>query len=246
MRRPVVVSVHGGDVFFTAARSRAVEPTLAAARLVLANSAGIAERVRALGARAVRVVHLGTDLPSEPAPADRAATLVTVAHLVARKRHADVLHALAALPGVRYDIVGDGPERAPLEGLATRLGVAERVTFHGQLEPAAALRVARTAGAFVLPSIDEAFGVAYVEAMAAGLPAVAAAGEPGPEDIAAAGPGLVLVPPGDVPALTRTLRAVLDERVALGAAARTTVLHHFTWERCGRTTVAAYDDALRP
>ena len=52
-------------------------------------------------------------------------TLVTVAHLVARKRHADVLRALAVLaerhPTLRYVIVGDGPERIALEGLAARL-----------------------------------------------------------------------------------------------------------------------------
>ena len=49
---------------------------------------------------------------------------------------------------------------------------------------------------FVMPSTDEAFGVAYIEAMAGGLPAIGCRGEPGPEEIAAAGDGLVLVPPG--------------------------------------------------
>ena len=69
---------------------------------------------------------------------------MTVAHLVARKRHADVLRALAVLvprhPTLRYAIIGDGPERTALEGLAARLGVAERVDFHGQLAPAAGAR----------------------------------------------------------------------------------------------------------
>ena len=44
-----------------------------------------------------------------------------------------------------------------------------------------------------MPSIEEAFGVAYIEAMAAGIPAVGCAGEPGPEEIAAAGGGIELV-----------------------------------------------------
>ena len=63
---PYVVSVHGGDVLSVARRrdgERAVREALGGARLVLANSAAIGERARALGARATRVVHLGTDVP---------------------------------------------------------------------------------------------------------------------------------------------------------------------------------------
>ncbi len=64
---PLVVSVHGGDVLYTAAQGeagrRAVARGLGAARLVLANSEGIAELSRAHGAHETRVVHLGADLP---------------------------------------------------------------------------------------------------------------------------------------------------------------------------------------
>jgi glycosyltransferase involved in cell wall biosynthesis len=62
----------------------------------------------------------------------------------------------------------------------------------------------------VLPSIDEAFGVAYIEAMAAAIPAIGSRGEPGPEEIAACGGGMRLVPPGDPEALRLELRRVLD------------------------------------
>ena len=229
---PLVVSVHGGDLFFTVKRwPRPVERTFAAARMVLANSAGVAGKV---GARDVRVVHLGTDVPDEVVAGSG---VVTVAHLVARKRHADVIRALP--DGVRYEIVGDGPERAALEALAD-----DRVTFHGQLDHARALDVARRCGVFAMPSTDEAFGVAYVEAMAAGLPAIGCAGEPGPEEIAAAGEGMLLVPPGDVEALRAAIEGCLNSP-NLGAKARRTVQSEFTWERCGAATVAAYEDALR-
>jgi glycosyltransferase involved in cell wall biosynthesis len=234
---PLVVSVHGGDVFFTAKKWRApVEETFGAARIVLANSAGVAAMVPA---RDVRVVHLGTDLP--PAPTAGGAAVVSVGHLVARKRHADVLRALP--PGVPYEVVGDGPERPALERLARELGAD--VTFHGQLEPARALEVARRCAVFALPSTDEAFGVAYVEAMAAGLPAIGCAGEPGPEEIVRSGGGMRLVPPGDVPALRTAIEECLRDRATLGAAARDTVEREFTWRRCGAATVAAYEDALR-
>jgi teichuronic acid biosynthesis glycosyltransferase TuaC len=251
---PLVISVHGGDVLGLvdgwADGSAAVAAAFAAARLTLANSRAIAERSRALGAPDVRVVHLGTDLPA--ATATDSPTLVTVAHLVARKRHADVLRALWLLrdehPELRWVVIGDGPERAALERLAAELGIAERVELRGALAPVAALAAAREAGIFVLPSIDEAFGVAYIEAMAAGLPAIGSRGEPGPEEIAACGGGIRLVPPGDPEALAAELRPLLDEpawRREVGAAARANVAHNFTWEGCGRATVAAYKAALR-
>lgn len=258
-RAPLVVSVHGGDVLYTAGQIRAgaetVRRTLAQARLVLANSEGIAELARAHGARETRVVHLGTDLPAS-ARAPRASgsppTLVTVAHLVARKRHGDVLRALAVLtprhPTLRYAIVGDGPERTALEGLAARIGVAERVDFHGQLPPAEAVEQAQQCTLFVMPSTEEAFGVAYVEAMAGGVPAIGCRGEPGPEEIAAAGDGMVLVPPGDIERLSQRIDELLSDPHRLREArqrARTTVAANFTWERCGRQTVDAYQRALR-
>jgi teichuronic acid biosynthesis glycosyltransferase TuaC len=262
---PLVVSVHGGDVYATDAGvvgGRAVRATLAHARIVLANSAGTARRCEERGARATRVVHLGADVPdgvagvggpprargAAPAPgAPGPHTLVTVGHLVPRKRHADVIAAVGRLaprhPDLRYVIVGDGPERERLRALARREGVADRVELRGALAPARAAEVARAATLFVLPSIDEAFGVAYVEAMAGGVPAVGCRGEDGPEEIAAAGGGMVLVPAGDVDALAAEIGALLSDperRAKLGREAAATVRAAFTWERCGADTLAAY------
>jgi teichuronic acid biosynthesis glycosyltransferase TuaC len=258
LRVPHVISVHGGDVLYTAPRypagAKAVGASLGAARLVLANSRDIAHLSEALGAQRVRVVHLGADLPTLARASARAdpPALVTVAHLVARKRHADVLRALAVLsdrfPALRYVIIGDGPERIALEGLAARLGVADRVEFCGALEPGAALERARRCTLLVMPSTEEAFGVAYIEAMAAGLPAIGCRGEPGPEEIAAAGDGLILVPPGDIERLTQRIEELLGDPERLretGRRARDTVATHFTWQHCGEQTLAAYEDALR-
>jgi glycosyltransferase involved in cell wall biosynthesis len=255
---PMVVSVHGGDVLHTAgcgrAGAEAVAHGLGAARLVLANSQGIAELSSAHGARETRVVHLGSDLPplARERGGDGERSLVTVGHLIARKRHADVLRALAVLgdrhPRLRYKIVGDGPERGSLEQLAARLGVLERVDFLGQLAPQEALREARRCTLFVMPSTEEAFGVVYVEAMAGGLPAIGCRGEPGPEEIAAAGDGFVLVPPGDIERLTQRIDELLSDPHRLreaGQRARATVAANFTWERCGEQTLDAYRHALR-
>jgi teichuronic acid biosynthesis glycosyltransferase TuaC len=163
-----------------------------------------------------------------------------------------VVRALALLgdrhPRLRYVIVGDGPEHEPLRLLADELGVGDRVELTGQLPHALALARARRCALFAMPSVDEAFGVAYIEAMAAGLPAIGVRGEPGPEDIAAAGGGIRLVPPRDHVTLAAVIGELIDDPTTLrtlGAAARDTVQAAFTWGRCGRETVRAYEDALR-
>jgi glycosyltransferase involved in cell wall biosynthesis len=253
--RPLVVSVHGGDVFHTvpgsAAGAEAVRAALGRARLVLANSAGIERRCRVLGARATRVVRLGTDLPAARARPYPHPTVVTTGHLVARKRHADVLRAVALLrdrhPALRYLVIGDGPEREALRRLAAELGLGGRVELAGQLPHEEALRRTRRATLLAMPSTEEAFGVAYIEAMAGWLPAIAASGEPGPREIRSAGGGLSLVAPGDVGALAGAIDALLrDEHTlrAQGERARATVERAFSWEGCGAATVAAYEEAL--
>ncbi|MFL5865972.1 MAG: glycosyltransferase, partial [Thermoleophilaceae bacterium] len=72
-----------------------------------------------------------------------------------------------------------------------------------------------------------------------------ARGEGGPEDIAAAGEGMLLVPPDDHAALAETLARLFEHGPEeLGKTARETVERNFTWERCGRATVEAYEKAL--
>lgn len=265
---PLVVSVHGGDVYGDHAGSRSVRSTLGHARLVLANSAGTARRcvLRGVAPDATRVVHLGADLPASPAirrrdpaappriPAAPAEppTLVSVGHLIERKRHADVISALPVLrerwPGIRYVIVGEGPERGRLTALAESLRVSDRIEFRGRLAPADALAAVRCASLFVLPSVGEAFGVSYIEAMGAGVPAVGCRDEDGPKEIAAAGDGIVLVAPRDPAGLATELASLLGDAgrlAALAARARDTVARQFTWERCGLQTVAAYEEAGR-
>jgi glycosyltransferase involved in cell wall biosynthesis len=225
---------------------------MARADLVVANSTWAARRCEAIAGRSlpVRVVYLGADVPPAPHERNGAVRMVTVAHLVARKRHQVVLRALARLDPERrpeYLVIGDGPCRETLERLAAELGVADRVRFLGQLpNPEAVARVA-ACDLFVMPGVEEPFGVAFVEAMAAGLPAIGSRGEGGPEDIAAAGSGMVLVEPDDPGALAGVLDRLTADRselARLGATARETVAANFTWERCGVDTVAAYRAAL--
>ena len=244
---PLVISVHGHDVQGAGAGGPAVRRLWSTPGSCSPTAPGPRHAARRSGATATRVVHLGADLPAALGRRPSVPTLVTVAHLAARKRHADVIAALPELavrhPGLRYVIVGDGPERERLRALAASLGVAERVEFRGALAPDRAAAAARAGTLFVLPSVDEAFGVAYVEAMAGGVPAIGCAGEDGPSEIAAAGGGIVLVAPRDPVALGAEIDALLRDGPrlqALAASARETVARSFTWERCGVETVQAY------
>ncbi len=254
---PLVVSVHGGDLSYTAARSdrgrAVVSEVLRAASAVIANSEvtrrGIEELTGALPF--LEVVHPGADLPAGVATRTGDPTIVTVAHLEPHKNQAAVIRALAALagrhPALRYELIGKGPDRSALAALATRLGVADRISFLGPMDHEAALARMGRGWVHAMPSVHDAFGVAHIEAMAAGVPAIGGVGT-GAEDIAAAGEGMLLVPSGDDAALARAIDGVVSdpaERDRLGAAARSTVAARFTWERNGERTAAVYRDVMR-
>lgn len=252
---PLITSVHGGDVFHTAILhpqwAGAVSAGLNASDLVLANSSGIRTACRRLTTTPVEVQLLGADVPDTPARPPRDHTLITVAHVIPRKRHADVLRAMWVLrhrwPRLRYVIVGDGPERAALEQLAAELEMADRVEFRGQLPHEEALAAIDQATLAVMPSVDEAYGVAYVESMAHGVPTIAALGEPGPLDLADMGSGIQMAAPGDVEHLSRVIDRLLsdpEQRARLGKLGRSVMRERCSWEVVGRQTVRAYERVI--
>jgi glycosyltransferase involved in cell wall biosynthesis len=127
------------------------------------------------------------------------------------------------------------------------LVVDDLIEFRGQVDPRRALSAAWGSTLFVLPSVEEAFGVAYIEAMAGGVPALGCRGEDGPEEIAACGEGMILVAPRDPASLAAEIEGLLRDPVRLGAlgiSARDTVQREFTWQKCGADTLAAYGAAL--
>lgn len=254
---PLTVSVHGGDVLGPALASpparAVVAGVLREAASVLCNSRSTLARVAELtgAAEQLRVVHLGADVPAGTGRRRREPTVVTLGHLVARKRHGDVLRAVSQLAGrhpeLRYLVIGDGPEMRSLRALAGDLGVADRVEWAGQLAPDAALRELARCHVMAMPSVDEAFGVAYVEALACGVPAIGCAGEGGPEEIAAVGSGMTLVPPAEPDRLAAAIDDLLADPEGLrfaSVAARETAVRHFSWRACGEATARAYADAL--
>lgn len=81
----------------------------------------------------------------------------------------EAIHALAGrLPELRCTVIGEGPERAALEGRALRLGIAERVTFTGRTDGSRVYSAMKAASVLVMPSIREGFGITVAEAQACG------------------------------------------------------------------------------
>ncbi|HSB55095.1 MAG TPA: glycosyltransferase [Gemmatimonadales bacterium] len=125
------------------------------------------------------------------------------------------LRAAAAIPGARFALVGDGPEREALQVLANQLGIAGRVDWPGLV--AGAGRYYRAFDAFVLSSRTEGTPIALFEAMAAQVPVVATAVGGVPEVIDRATGHLV--PPEQPTALAEAIGAILAEPAAATALA---------------------------
>ncbi len=262
MRTPVVLSVHGADVLYSLhqdpASAAAVRWVLRSVDFIMANSFMTRDILLREGVAPgkVRVVWLGAEAPPR-APTSKSGsgrpglTLLSVGYLEQRKGHSYVLRALQSLlregRDLRYVVVGDGTEEARLHALATDLGIADRVSFEGYRAHDDVWPYYDSCDVFVLPSWNEAFGVAYIEALAMGKPVVGCESEGGPEDLRRLGDCVELVKPRDVDSLVAALRRLLDSaerRRAMGAVGRRVVREHFTWERTARETEAVYSRVL--
>ena len=129
-------------------------------------------------------------------------------------------------------IVGTGAARGEVE-TAFAWAEAERVRFLGALESADLVGLYAASDLLVWPALREAYGMALLEAQAAGLPVLAGASGGIPAMVREGETG-VLVPPGDAPAFAEAVRALLaapERRRALGDAARAHVAAHHGLER---------------
>jgi GalNAc-alpha-(1->4)-GalNAc-alpha-(1->3)-diNAcBac-PP-undecaprenol alpha-1,4-N-acetyl-D-galactosaminyltransferase len=124
--------------------------------------------------------------------------IITVGRLAKEKGHEYLIRAFAIEEHQRWllHIIGDGPIRQSLEALAEKLGVADRVIFHGHLKDFAALLA--ESKIFVLPSLKEGFPNALIEAMSVPLACISSDCIAGPSDIINHGVNGLLVKPGDV------------------------------------------------
>ena len=165
------IGEHGPFVRATARRSA----------LALASTEETAHRLRALGSRQVTVFsQVGlTDRECErlgrleDRPPSRL-RFISVGELEHWKGYAIALAAFAraSLEGSEYWLIGDGRERQRLERLAARLGVADRVKFHGKTARETVFRRLQECDVLLHPVLHDSAGYASLEAMAAGLPVI--------------------------------------------------------------------------
>jgi glycosyltransferase involved in cell wall biosynthesis len=228
--RSVPVAVQGADVIIAA--SRAIAFDIAALKPI--------------------VVHAGIpSLMGFHAKDKSSQTTIIIGaacRLVPLKGVLDLIRAVSILslefPHLRLEIAGAGPERGGLEAEASRLGLHDRVRFLGwqtDLTP-----MFQKWDIFAMPSLEEGFGMAALEAMAGGLPVVAARVGGLPEVIEDCHTGY-LVPPSDVAALVGRLRLLIlqpERRQAMGAAARERVRDYFSVHRMVAEIQAIYDSLV--
>jgi glycosyltransferase involved in cell wall biosynthesis len=207
----------------------------------------------------VHVVHCGVDIDNYPfvshaPPESGTVRALTVASLREKKGHRVLFEALAqggpALERIELDLVGDGPLRAELEAHAERLGLADRVRFHGDLTEHAVAAMLVRADMFVLPSVVEKSGdtegipVALMEAMAAGLPVIGSRLAGVPELVTHGETGL-LTEPGDASDLVAQLTLMLADPAAARArasAGRALVEREFSLQSSAAVLAALFTD----
>ncbi|BCY14119.1 glycosyltransferase family 4 protein [Actinoplanes sp. L3-i22] len=188
----------------------------------------------------VVVIPNGTD-PRPVVPGHRPGVrgILCAGRLEHYKRVDRVIRAMGPLgPAYRLDVVGDGPAAGSLKQLAGRLGVAGRVVFHGRLDDAAFAGCLARASAAVSASAHEAFGMTVADALAAGIPTVAAPIPAHQELAALAGPAawVRMTDPEDVAALAGALR----DAVAAGRSATAAPLP--TWADVVTATRQVYSE----
>jgi glycosyltransferase involved in cell wall biosynthesis len=177
--------------------------------------------------------------------------IVHVGSLIRRKNVAGLLAAFASLhaklPTSYLVLLGGGPEEGALRTQANKLGINQAVEFAGRVSEETKLAYYARADLLVSASLMEGFGLAVGEAMACGVPVVAAASGSLPELVEEDISGL-LVPPNDRFALAAAmLRVLQDPALArrLGKAGRQRIDQIFRWERTIEQTFACYQTAIQ-
>ncbi|MGD0222643.1 MAG: glycosyltransferase family 4 protein [Terriglobia bacterium] len=200
-----------------------------------------------------RVIYAGVAVPPGDPPALRhrdtsEIILGTAGRLVVLKGIEYLLSAAAMLrrefPALRVEIAGSGPQRKKLDEAVAHSGLGGCVKFLGWIDDLTP--VLRRWDVFVMPSLEEGFPIAALDAMASGLPVVASSVGGVPELIEDGKTGW-LVPPQDAEALADRLRLLLsnpDLRLSMGSAGHVRVRDHFGIAQMTARFAELYDELL--
>ncbi len=245
-RRPLVVTVHGGDVFTLTGRfaTSLKRWTLGRAAEVVVNSSATRRVCEGIRPRSYRVIPMGvpdrfeTTRGSGP---DTGLRLLFVGRLADGKGVLDAIDALALAraDGVTAEltIAGDGPERDAVRARAAERGVADLVTLSGWVSPGSLPQLYARADVLLAPSTTtasgwrEAFGLVLVEAALAGIPAIGTRSGGIPDVVVDRETGLLVDEhsPQQIADAVGRLSGDAAMRSRMGAAARTRAGERFTW-----------------
>jgi starch synthase len=231
LRRPYVAQPWGTDLELARRAPWLARTILRRARLVICASNALAAAARGLGARDVKVVPGGVEVPERVGEESEPPEILFAGRLSREKGVLELVEAADSIPLV---VAGDGPLRDRVPGA---LGFVP----HAELR-----RLYERAAVVACPSYREGYGVVCAEAMAHGRPVVASA-VGGLLDLVVDGETGLLVPPGDVAALRVALRRLLDDpalRRRMGEAGRARARQRLSWPATTRATISAYEDAL--
>jgi glycosyltransferase involved in cell wall biosynthesis len=252
---PLVVSFHGSDVNANPYRIKGYRQRLEAllqranTRFVVPSSFLRQRLIERYGAQPAHCHVIPNAVnprflhgPMAAKPRSGVITILCNARLTEVKGHDYLLRAVASLLSQGVDarllLVGEGELRDSLQQLARQLGIAERVTFAGYVPHSELSAYLQQADIYVQPSVvssthqEESFGVAALEACAAGLPVIVSRCGGLPELLPRE--GALVVEPADSEALCRALMTLLEDeagRLAYAARCREHAEQHFTAER---------------
>jgi glycosyltransferase involved in cell wall biosynthesis len=230
-RRPFVLQLWGSDTELALRAPPLFRPLVRRARLVLCPSRALAEDARRLGARDVRILPNGVDIPSEVGEPSDPPHVLFVGRLSPEKGVEELLAATDGMPRV---IVGDGPWRDRVPDAVGFVPPAELGAYYAR------------AAVVACPSRREGYGVVAREAMAHGRPVVASA-VGGLLDAVDDGVTGVLVPPRDPKTLRAALQGLLGDealRQRYGSAARTRARDELSWTAATSATIRTYQETL--
>ncbi|HDS15622.1 MAG TPA: glycosyltransferase family 1 protein [Proteobacteria bacterium] len=204
---------------------------------VVANSRFTAEQVkRVYDLKVAAIANPGVILDDFPGRrAARSNLLLTVAHLSGFKRIDFLLQVFAGIlerqPHLRLAIVGDGEKMTALKQFATTLQIAGQVDFHGRLHHSEIVRLYTGAALYMHGGVEEAFGMALIEALAGGCPVLAHASG-GPLEIVTPDTGR-LMPNLDPMAWSKAAIALLEQDDAQTALLCRKRAADFSWKQTG-------------
>jgi len=251
-RKKLLITLQGGDIgeykesgwFIRTAETPFIHWSLKKADLVHCVSTHIAKAAERLGAREVSVVPNGVDTavfrPGDKHQLRRKLgyglkdkIVVSTSRLTPKNGLDYLVKSLVPLDNVKLIIIGEGEQRKHLESLIQDLKLSNRVFMPGALPHQELPQYLAIADVFCRPSVNEGFGISFIESMACRIPTIGTA-VGGITDIINHGENGILVPPEDTKVLSGVIKRVIEDNSLARKIAENgfqTVKQKFTWEK---------------